>query len=119
MAASNSSMVLRQRRQRRRRGLLIVTSYVVIVFALAWYFDTQATTTILFVRHADVDDPADLIDGEDPPLNATGRARAQLFADFLEHIDVIASGDAVYAGDTLRARQTAEPLAARHGLTVA
>lgn len=116
MAPPNSLLTLQQKRRRRRRSLVIISSYVLIAFALAWYFESQATTTVLFVRHADVDDPAHLAD--DPPLNAAGRARAELLARFLQDVDVVAGVDAIYASDARRARQTAEPLAERLGVDI-
>ena len=132
--------------------------FVLATFGLAWFFESQATTTIIFVRHADTDLPAvgaggpDTATGPvgpvttqdavapgdpdgvgagdtpaaggadrppDPPLNARGRARAELLADVLQDIDVIASVDAIYATESQRARQTAMPLADRLGLDVA
>lgn len=114
--------------------------FVLATFGLAWFFESQATTTIILVRHADTDLPASTVvvpgdaggaDGAgearaadnagqtaDPPLNERGRARAELLADFLQDIDVIASVDAIYATDSLRTRQTAMPLAGRLGLDV-
>lgn len=105
-----------ERRRRRRRRTIWVFAYVLVAFGLAWFFESQATTTVLFVRHADVDDPA-AITG-DPQLNDVGRARAELLADFLADIDVLAGLDAIYADDAARTRQTAQPLAKRLGLEI-
>jgi hypothetical protein len=66
------------------------------------------TTTIILVRHAERDP------GLDPPLNAEGLTRANRLAQVLGENGVTA----IYATDYLRNRQTAEPLAARLGLTV-
>jgi phosphohistidine phosphatase SixA len=103
-----------ERRRRRRRRIIAGFAYIVITFAVAWYFELQATTTVMFVRHADVDDPLRL-DG-DPPLNAAGHARAELLARFLERIDVTESVDAIYTTSMTRTQQTAAPLAARLGI---
>ena len=46
------------------------------------------------------------------PLNETGRRQASVLAEKLENID------AVYSSDSERARETAEIVAGRHGLTV-
>jgi len=102
----------RQRRQRRRAITLAV--YVVIVFGLAWYFESQGTTTVIFVRHADTDQamPTD----DDAPLNAQGLARAESLADYLENIDVVAGPNAIYVSPKKRTQQTAEPLADRLGI---
>jgi len=103
------------RKRRRRRRLTTLLTYVVVVFALAWYFDSQGTTTVIFVRHTDVDLP--LIEDADPPLNARGRARAELLADFLKTIDVVAGPDAIYVDETRRTQQTAQVLADSLGIS--
>lgn len=90
--------------------------YIVVAFCVAWYFESQATTTIVIVRHADVDDPVSLED--DPPLNAIGRARADLLSRFLQYLDVVGGVNAIYAAPYRRARQTAQPLADRLGLEI-
>ena len=99
------------RKRRRRRRLVSLLIYVVIVFGLAWFFESQGTTTIVFVRHADVDQPES--PAVDVPLNRTGAARATLLADFLENFDVVAGVDAIYVDSTLRTQQTAAPVAKR------
>jgi 2,3-bisphosphoglycerate-dependent phosphoglycerate mutase len=103
-------------RRRQRWRIAVILGYAAIAFGTAWFFESQATTTVLFVRHADVDRPEALT--EDPPLNATGRARADLLARFLETVDVVQGVDAVYAASTKRTQQTAEPVAERLGLKV-
>src|SRR5690606_18798463 len=100
-----------ERRRRRRRRLTLALGYILVAFAVAWYFDSQATTTVVFVRHADVDDPLAL--ERDPPLNAIGRARADLLSRFLEYLDVVGGVNAIYAAPYRRAEETAAPLADR------
>lgn len=106
----------KDKKRRRRRRAISLLVYAFIVFGIAWYFDSQATTTIIFVRHADTDTSAAA--GNDPPLNARGIARANLLADFLMDVDVLASVDAIYASEFRRTQQTAAPLAKRLGLAV-
>ena len=66
--------------------------------------DTSVTTVVV-VRHAEKNtDWA----GNDPPLSDAGRARAAALA----HVLADAHVDAIYATHFLRARATAEPLAA-------
>jgi Histidine phosphatase superfamily (branch 1) len=65
------------------------------------------TTTIILVRHAERDP------GLDPPLNEEGRARAQILSDVLRQNGVTA----IYTMDSIRNRETAEPIATRLGLT--
>ena len=103
---------VRPRRKSRIRILPIV-GYILVVLAVAWFFQQQRTTTIIFVRHADVDASAPLND--DTPLNARGRQRAELLADFLADVNVGSSVDAIYATVAKRTQETAQPLASRLG----
>jgi phosphohistidine phosphatase SixA len=102
------------RKRRRRRRLLTLLAYIVVVFALAWFFESQGTTTVVFVRHADVDEPATA--GPNAPLNRVGKLRAELLADYLENIDVVQGVNAIYVDSTVRTQQTAAPIAKRLGL---
>ncbi|HVS24031.1 MAG TPA: histidine phosphatase family protein [Gammaproteobacteria bacterium] len=103
---------VRPRRKSRTRILPIV-GYIFLVLGIAWFFQQQATTTIVFVRHADVDPSVPL--ASDPPLTDRGRKRAELLADFLADVDVVSSVDAIYATAAKRTQQTATPLATRLG----
>ena len=103
---------VRPRRKSRIRILPIV-GYIFVVLAVAWFFQQQRTTTIIFVRHADVDASAPL--DNDTPLNARGRQRAELLADFLEDVNIGSGVDAIYATVARRTQETAQPLATRLG----
>lgn len=116
MATPRPRLTPEQKRKRRQRRMITVVAYVVLAVVLAWSLEMRPTTTIMFVRHADTD--ASMTDGGDPPLNAVGRARAELLADFLADVDVLASVDAIYASEFSRTRQTAAPLAERLGLEI-
>jgi broad specificity phosphatase PhoE len=105
---------VRPKRKIRIRKLPVI-GYIVVVLGLAWFFEQQATTTIIFVRHAETDAAAG---DADPPLSARGRQRAQLLADFLADVDVVKSVDAIYATTSRRTQETAMPLAARLGYTL-
>lgn len=107
-----STAKTRKRRWRRRAFTLL--GYVIVVFALAWFFESQGTTTIIFVRHAEVDDP--MSKDADQSLNAAGRARALDLADEFEFIDVVAGPDAIYVSEARRTQETAAPLASRLGI---
>ncbi|NHK29137.1 histidine phosphatase family protein [Parvularcula flava] len=64
--------------------------------------------TILLLRHAEAGD------GNDPALTAKGKARAERVANQLAGLPI----RTIYVTDTIRARQTAEPLANRLDLDV-
>lgn len=103
-----------RRRRRRRRRIQIVILYTLIAIGLAWFFESQATTTIIFVRHAEKADTG----GDDPPLSEAGERRvAELTREMLE-VDVIAGIDAVYATPYRRTQQTAQPIADALGLPI-
>ena len=103
------------RRRRRRLRLIPIVGYSIVALGLAYFFEQQATTTVIFVRHADTDVA---MAADDPPLNARGRQRAELLADFLADVDVVAGIDAVYASDKRRTQETAAPIATRLNLRV-
>lgn len=118
MAQTRQRRSPKERWRRRRRRAISLSIFLAATLALAWFFDSQATTTILFVRHAEVDPPARGVSNADPALSARGRARARLLADFVQDIDVVAGIDAIYATKFKRAQQTAAPVAKRLGLKV-
>jgi broad specificity phosphatase PhoE len=105
------------RRRRRRLRLIPIIGYTIVALGFAYFFTLRPSTTVILVRHADTDQAMGGPEG-DPPLNARGRARAELLADFLEHIDVVSGPNAIYASDKRRTQETAAPLAKRLGLTV-
>jgi broad specificity phosphatase PhoE len=72
---------------------------------------------VIFVRHADTD--ATMAGPDDnPPLNARGRERAELLADFLQKVDVTGGVNAIYASDKRRTQETAAPIAQRLNVPV-
>ena len=96
-----------RRRRRRRRRIQVVIIYTLIAVGLAWFFESQATTTIIFVRHAE----KDLSVPDDPPLSDRGHERVAELTRQLVDADVIAGVDAIYATPFRRTQQTAAPLA--------
>jgi broad specificity phosphatase PhoE len=114
MAETSKNSPRRKRRRRWWMAISVVT-YVAVAFGLAWFFESQATTTILFVRHTDTDV---FVEGDNPGLNANGFARAEALADFVQDIDVIAGVDAIYASEFKRTQQTADAVARRLDLEV-
>jgi broad specificity phosphatase PhoE len=98
----------KDRKQRRRRRLIqVIVIYTAIAIGLAWFFESQATTTIIFVRHAEkATEPAD-----DPGLSEAGQRRVAELTRQLVDADVVAGIDAVYATAYNRTQETARPIA--------
>jgi len=98
-----------RRRRRRRRRLQVIVIYTAIAICLAWFFESQATTTLIFVRHAEkAESPAD-----NPGLSAAGQQRAVELARQLVDADVVSGVgvDAVYSTSYRRTVETAKPVA--------
>ena len=76
----------------------------------------SCVTTILLARHGETDWNRDgrFQGWADPSLNDAGRAQARALAERLRDVPF----DAVYSSDLLRARETAEIVAAPHGVEV-
>lgn len=96
-----------RRRRRRRRRVQIIVIYTAIALGLAWFFESQATTTVLFVRHAE----KALTPAEDPGLSDAGQRRAAELARQLVDADVVAGIDAIFATPFRRSTETAKPIA--------
>ncbi len=84
-----------RRRRRRRRRLQVIVIYAAIAVCLAWFFESQATTTLIFVRHAE----KAALPADDPDLSDAGRRRAAELARQLVDADVVPGlgVDAVYS----------------------
>ena len=96
-----------RRRRRRRRRLTVIIIYTAIAVGLAWFFESQATTTVIFVRHAEkAAEPAD-----DPGLSPAGQRRVAELRRQLVDADVVAGVDAVYSTPYRRTEETARPIA--------
>jgi broad specificity phosphatase PhoE len=103
-----------RRRRRRRRRVQVIIIYTAIAVGLAWFFESQATTTVIFVRHAEkAAQPAD-----DPGLSPAGQQRVAELARQLRDADVIAGIDAVYSTPYRRSEETARPIAEALGLPI-
>lgn len=101
-------------RRRRRRRTQVVVIYAAIAIGLAWFFELQATTTVIFVRHAE----KAAIPADDPGLSAAGKQRAAELARQLVDADVVAGVDAIYATPFRRTEETAQPVATALGLPI-
>jgi broad specificity phosphatase PhoE len=96
-----------RRRKRRRRRIQVIIIYTAIAIGLAWFFESQATTTIIFVRHAE----KAVAPAGDPGLSAAGQRRAEELARQLVDADVIRGVDAIYSTPLRRAKETAQMVA--------
>ena len=66
-----------RRKRRRRRRTQIIVIYTASALGMAWFFEYQATTTVVFVRHAEkaltpADDPASTRRGSDAQRSSPG-----------------------------------------------
>ncbi len=105
---------IERRRRRRRRRIQVVIIYTAIAVGLAWFFESQATTTIIFVRHAEKAlQPAD-----DPGLSQAGKLRATELARQLVYADVVAGVDAIYSTSYRRTEETVQPVATALNLPI-
>ena len=96
-----------RRRRRRRRRLTVIIIYTAIAVGLAWFFESQATTTVIFIRHAEkAAEPAG-----DPGLSPAGQRRVAELRRQLVDADVVAGVDAVYSTPFRRTEETARPIA--------
>jgi hypothetical protein len=87
---------------------------MVLALGIAFFFESQATTTVIIVRHADVASGL----GNDLGLSALGAIRAEELSRVLADVDVIQGPDAILTGGGRASRETAEPLARRLNLPV-
>ena len=100
-----SDIERRKRRHRRRAQIVII--YTALAFGLAWFLESQATTTVIFVRHAEkATMPAD-----NPGLSPAGQRRVAELARQLVDADVVAGIDAVYSTPFRRTEETVRPIA--------
>jgi broad specificity phosphatase PhoE len=103
----------RKRRRRRRRAQVIVI-YTAIAVCLAWFFESQATTTITLVRHAEQTSH----DEADPSLSEAGKLRVVELTRQLVDADVVAGIDAIWSTSLKRSVETVQPLAKRLDLLI-
>ena len=78
----------RRKRRRRRRAIAGLTFFLVAL-GLSWFFESQATTTVVLIRHAD----RDVGQGLNPGLSPSGHQRARELVRVLDHLDVVAGPD--------------------------
>jgi broad specificity phosphatase PhoE len=99
----------KRRHRRRRRRALAIIAFLAVALGLGWFFESQATTTVIFVRYADLEPGTDPNRG----LSAAGLARARELSRVLGDVDVVAGVDAIFATQYRRSQETADPLSKR------
>ena len=110
----NEKTVQDRRRKRRRRRIQALIIYSGIAIGLAWFFESQATTTIIFVRHAE----KELNVSENPGLSDAGHRRVAELTRQLLDADVVAGIDAIYSTPFKRTQETVRPLSEALDLTI-
>jgi len=109
----------RQRRRRRRqRRAVAVAGFLLLAIGLAWFFESQATTTVIVTRHADLPGAASADPRPGTLLGPRGEQRARELARVLADVDVVAGVDAIFVTDSRRSRDTGAPLAASNSAPV-
>jgi len=103
---------IERRKRRQRRRIQVIVIYTALAFGLAWFLESQATTTVIFVRHAE---KMAMPEG-DPGLSPAGQRRVAELTRQLVDADVVAGIDAVYATPFRRTEETARPIADALGL---
>lgn len=111
MAYSEVERQARRRRRRRNRAVSLVL-VVLACIGLAWFFESQATTTLLFVRHAE----KAAVPEDNPGLSTAGTQRALELKRVLADLDVVAGVDAIYVSQYRRTVDTARPVARAAGI---
>jgi broad specificity phosphatase PhoE len=104
----------KRRARRRRRRIVAIVLFLVAAFSLAWFFESQATTTVIMVRYAELESR----DQANPGLSDAGRRRAEELVRLMAEVDLVAGVDAIFATRFRYTQETAEPLAKQLSLPV-
>ena len=96
-----------RRKRRRQRRIVSIVGFLLFATGMAWFFELQATTTIIVSRYAEKDSSV----AEDPGLSPRGKARAKELSRVLGDVDVVAGVDAIFVLPLRRAIETSTPLA--------
>jgi len=94
--------------------IMPVMGFVLMALAIAWFFDSRATTVIFIARHAE----KAAIPADDPGLNDLGKQRAEALARVMLMSNVNNGPDHIFVSQYRRSLETAQPLIRRTGLTV-
>ena len=96
----------RRRKRRRQRRLVSIAGFVLFSTGMAWFFELQATTTVIVARYAE----QSVLTSLDPGLSPQGRLRAVELSRVLSEVDVVAGVDAIFVAPLRSAVETSVPL---------
>lgn len=94
--------------------IMPVMGFVLMALAIAWYFDSRATTVVFLVRHAE----KAAMPAGDPGLSDLGRERAEELARVMAMSNVNNGPDHIFVSQYRRSLGTVEPLIRDTGLPV-
>ena len=103
-----------RRKRRRQRRLVSIVGFLLFATGMAWFFELQATTTVIVTRYAEK--PS--VTAADTGLNARGQERARELARVLTDVDVVAGVDAIFVLPLKRSKETGIPLASLNNAPV-
>jgi len=104
----------RRRKRRRQQRTVSIIGFLLLSTGLAWFFESQATTTVIVTRYADKTGAEEA----DPGLSLTGKQRAHELARLLGDADVVAGVDIIFVAPNRLSAETSVPLATRNNLPV-
>jgi broad specificity phosphatase PhoE len=96
-----------RRKRRRQRRLVSIGGFLLFATGMAWFFELQATTTVIVTRYAEKTS----VTAADTGLNARGQERARELSRVLADVDVVAGVDAIFVLPLKRSVETGMPLA--------
>jgi hypothetical protein len=96
-----------RRKRRRQRRIVSIAGFLLFATGMAWFFELQATTTVVVARYAE----QSAISSEDPGLSQQGQVRAGELSRILGDVDVVAGVDAIFILPLRRSLETSVPLA--------
>jgi broad specificity phosphatase PhoE len=97
-----------QRRKRRlQRRLVSIAGFLLFTIGMAWFFELQATTTVIITRYAE----KSVLSALDPGLSPQGQVRARELSRVIGDVDVVAGVDAIFVLPLRRSLETSVPLA--------
>jgi 2,3-bisphosphoglycerate-dependent phosphoglycerate mutase len=108
-----SPTLIRRRRPFLAPLWLLAWGGILVLAAMAFYWNTATTTTIVLVRHAE----KQIGTINDAPLTPQGEIRAARLAQMFGDAEAFGRVKQIYVTDTRRTQQTAAGLAQRLGVT--